>query len=148
MTGTTRVEWLYFSDRDQALIRIPVTDGVEGRGERYWGRSGGWMATDRYCDDWADQIRDTVSYQYRLVDETEVPAICQRIDAQQGGVFRDRWRFWDDQADSWAVNDAFRRAAELEGNLANAQDLDLSGYEIQEDEDELSRLRVFIDRVS
>jgi len=138
-------KWLYLSDRNQAMIRIPVTDGTKGPGQRYWGHRAGWMARDQYCGDWFEDVEDTVRWQYRQVGEAEVAAICEKIDNQQGGVFRAMWRFWLDQAGAWPMDKARNRAAELESNLADAYALDLALYEIQADCEELERLKAFID---
>jgi hypothetical protein len=137
-------KWLYLSDRNQAMIRIPVTDGNEGPGQRYGGHRAGWTARDQYCGDWVEDVKDTVGWQYRRVGEAEVAAICEKIDNQQGGVFRQMWRFWLDQAGSWSMDKARNRTAELESNLANAYALDLALYEIQADSAELERLKAFI----
>lgn len=145
MAETVSGKWHYFADRNQALIRIPVTDGIEGPAERYWGHRGGWMSRDQYCGDWAEDVKDTVRYQYEQVGQGQVAAICEKINNQQGGVFRDPWRFWNDQAGSWSVDQARKRVAELELNSADAYELDLSFTEIHADIEELARLKTFID---
>jgi hypothetical protein len=135
--------WRYFADNNQVLIRVPVTDGIEGRGERYWGHSAGWMTTSPCCADWADETRN--SPRYRPVNEAEVAPILEHIDQQPGGVFWDFWRFWDDLADRWSTAQARERVAKLKDAIADTNNY-WTWYEYRADRDEMSRLQAFIDQ--
>jgi hypothetical protein len=136
-------QWIYFADGNEAIIRVPATgeaDLKDRPGERYWGR-GKWFARDAYCGNWTDELAG----RYRPVGADEVPAIAERIDIMVGGTFRDRWRFWDDQAHRWTLERARKRAAKLAAEVGP----DSSHWTMQEyfeDVHELERLQAFIGR--
>ena len=135
--------WQYFADSNQAVIRVPVTDAPGHRGERYWGHSAGWIAASPGCADWADEASN--SARYRQVNKADVAAILAHIDRQPGGVFRERWRFWDNQAHRWSMSEARQRTAKLEADIADMDIYDTWGR-YRADRDELSRLRAFTDQ--
>ena len=72
-----------------------------------------------------------------------MPAIVEHIDTMVGGTFRDRWRFWEDQAHRWTLERARTRAAKLEAEVGP----DSSHWTMQDyfdDVHELERLHTFI----
>jgi hypothetical protein len=135
----------YFADGNQALIRVPATgegDLADWPGERNWGR-GEWFARSPGCGNWVDQL--AIPGRYQQVSAEEVPAIADHIDTMPGGAFRDRWRFWEDQAHQWTLERARKRAAKLDAEVGP----DSSHWTVREyfdDVRELERLRAFITR--
>jgi hypothetical protein len=76
------------------------------------------------------------------VSADEVPAIADHIDRMPGGTFRDRWRYWPDQAHLWTIERARERAAKLAAETGP----DSSHWTVMEYNDdvhELERLRAF-----
>lgn len=146
--------YLYFADRNQALIRVPAIGEVElmnRPGQRYWGRTyrdqkywgrGRWSARSPGCGNWTDDL--AIPGLYTPIRADEVGAIKRHIDTMPGGASRDRWRYWPDQADHWTVERACERAAKLAEEMAQL-DMYWTFYEYRDDADELERLQAFPD---
>jgi hypothetical protein len=108
------MEWISFADGNQALIRVPATGDADLRvrpAERYHGRRHGWVGPYR---GWTLHDQVTNAGRYDPVDPAQVPDIQRNIDAMEPDPYRDRSRFWPDQAHLWTDERARRRAARLE----------------------------------
>jgi hypothetical protein len=136
------MEWISFADGNQALIRVPATGDADLRvrpAERYHGRRHGWVGPYR---GWTLHDQVTNAGRYDPVDPAQVPDIQRNIDAMEPDPYRDRSRFWPDQAHLWTDERARRRAARLEAETGP----DSSHWTVQsyfDDVHELERLRGF-----
>ena len=130
--------WTYFADSNQALILVPAPPAKKKPAQRYWGK-GEWLSRDKFCGDWSEDL----DRGYRQINPEEVPEIAAHIDAMPGGVFRDRSRFWEDQAHRWSIELARSRADELDADTGpNSSHWTVQSY--FNDVHELERLRVFL----
>jgi hypothetical protein len=138
-------QWSYLADGNQALIRVDSDAPIHSRefgaatAERYHGRRHGWVGPYK---GWTLHDKVTNAGRYDPVDAAQVPDIQRHVDAMEGDPYRDRWRFWPDQAHLWTDERVRRRAARLDAETGP----DSSHWTVQEyfdDVHELERLRAF-----